>query len=519
MSGKEQKNKDGILGLRRIDPSTTIYPFLAIFALCLFFILDPAGSTGALSAIRDFLGDELGVYYLAGGLGVLLVSLWVSFSPIGKITLGEPGEKPKYKFFTWGAMVFTCGLAADILFYSFCEWISYTQEDHVKALGDLQVWASTYPLFHWGFIPWSFYAMLAACFGFMLHVRCRSKQKYSEACRAILGERTDRWQGKLIDILAVIALIAGTATTFSVATPLLSMALTTLFGVESSKFLTIAILIVICVVYTIAVLRGIQGVSWLANACMILFGILLAYVLIFGGQPVYIIETGFSALGNMIQNFIGLSTWTDPLRTTFFPQNWTIFFWAYWMVWAVASPFFMGSISRGRTVKQVILGTYIFGVMSTLISFIILGNYGLGLQMHGRFDVIGFFEKSGGDLYRTVIAIIQNLPAWQLVLVILVCSMVAFYATSFDSITLVASQYSYRELAEGQEAGKRMKLFWAILLIMLPIALIFSEGSMNNLQTVSIIAAFPIGMVIILIIASFIKDAQEYLDKTGEERN
>ena len=96
-------------------------------------------------------------------------------------------------------------------------------------------------------------------------------------------------------------------------------------------------------------------------------------------------------------------------------------------------------------------------------------------------------------------------------LVVLVTSMIAFYATSFDSITLVASQYSYRELREGQEAGTRMKLFWAILLIMLPIALIFSEGSMNNLQTVSIIAAFPIGLVIMLIIASFIRDAQSYL--------
>jgi BCCT family betaine/carnitine transporter len=504
---------------RLIDPATTVYPFAAIFALCLFFIIKPEQSTSALSAIRSFLGNEMGTYYLIVGLGVLIVSLWVSFSPIGQITLGKPGEKPQYKFFTWGAMVFTCGLAADILFYSFCEWISYAQEPHIAQMGSIQDWASTYPLFHWGFIPWSFYAMLAACFGFMLHVRKRSKQKYSEACRPILGDRTDRWQGKLIDILAVIALIAGTATTFSVATPLLSLALTTLFGIPGSKFMTIAILIVICLVYTIAVLKGIKGVSWLANACMALFGVLLGYVLIFGGQPVYIIETGFSALGNMMQNFIALSTWTDPLRETNFPQNWTIFFWAYWMVWAVASPFFMGSISRGRTVKQVILGTYIFGVASTLISFIILGNYGLGLQMHGTFDVLGFFEQCGGDLYATVIAVIQTLPLWRIVLVVLVTSMIAFYATSFDSITLVASQYSYKELREGQEAGNKMKLFWAILLILLPIALIFSEGSMNNMQTVSIIAAFPLAAVIVLIIASFIKDANKYLEEGNKEES
>ena len=502
-------------GLRAIDPATTVIPFAAILILCLYFILNPTGSTAALGAIRGFLGDEFGSYYLLVGLGIFLVSLWIAFSDIGKITLGKPGEKPQYGFFTWGAMVFTCGLAADLLFYSFFEWIYYAEEPHVAQLGSIQDWASTYPLFHWGPIVWSFYATLAACFGFMLHVRGCKKQKYSEACRPILGDKTDKLPGKLIDVLAVVALIAGTATTFSVATPLLSSALTDLIGVQSSKYLTIAILVVTCVVYTVCVMRGIKGVSWLANLCMYLFGALLLFVLLFGGQAKYIVETGVSALGNMVQNFVGLSTWTDPLRTTDFPQNWTIFYWAYWLVWCVASPFFMGSISRGRTVKQVILGAYIFGMSSTLISFVILGNYGLGLQMKGIFDCIGFYESTG-DIYQTVIAIIHTLPLAPLVLVLLVCSMVAFYATSFDSITLVASAYSYKEIRDDEEASGRMKLFWAILLILLPIALIFSEGSMNNLQTVSIIAAFPIGLVILLIIASFIKDAKGYL-KTLEK--
>ena len=495
---------------RRIDPWTTVVPFAAILVLFLFFVIDPKGSTAGLSAVRNFLGDTFGVYYLLVALGILVVSLWISFTDIGKITLGKPGEKPKYNFWTWGAMVFTCGLAADILFYSFCEWIYYAQEPRVAELGSIQDWASTFPLFHWGPTVWSFYATLAACFGFMLHVRGVKKQKYSEACRPLLGSRTDGPLGKIIDVLAVVALIAGTATTFSVATPLLSEALTSLFGLQSSKFVTIGILVTTCVVYTVAVMRGIRGVSWLANACMALFGALLAYVLLFGGQARYIIETGFSALGNMLQNFIGLSTWTDALRTSSFPQNWTIFYWAYWLVWCVASPFFMGSISRGRTVKQVILGTYIFGLSSTLISFVILGNYGLGLQMTGKLDAIGLYN-AGGDLYQTVIDIIRTLPAHGIVLVILIVSMIAFYATSFDGITLVASQYSYRQFREDEEASNRVKLFWAILLILLPIALIFSESSMNNLQSVSIIAAFPIGAVILLIIASFIKDAKQYI--------
>ena len=155
--------------------------------------------------------------------------------------------------------------------------------------------------------------------------------------------------------------------------------------------------------------------------------------------------------------------------------------------------------------------------MSTLISFIILGNYGLGLQMFGKFDVIAYFLKTGGDLYETVMAILKTLPAWPLVLGLLIISMIAFYATSFDSITLVACQYSYKELEEGEEVGNHMKLFWAVLLILLPIALIFSDSSMNNMQTVSIIAAFPLAAVIVLIIASFVKDANSYLEETKDK--
>ena len=500
---------------KKIDPATTVIPFVIILLLCILFVVEPEGSANILSAVRGFLGDVFGTYYLVIGLGFLIVSLWIAFSDIGQITLGKKGEKPKYSFWSWGAMVFTCGLAADILFYSFCEWMSYAREPHVAELGAMQDWASTYPLFHWGPIPWSFYAVLAACFGFMLHVRDVKKQKYSEACRPLLGDKTDKLMGKCIDVLAVIALIAGTATTFSVATPLLSTALMNLFGIGNSKYVTIVILIITCLVYSFAVLKGIKGISWLANLCMYLFGALLAYVLVLGGESRYIIETGFTAVGNVIQNFISLSTWTDALRASSFPQNWTVFYWAYWMVWCVASPFFMGSISRGRTVKQVILGAYAFGMSSTMFSFIVLGNYGLGLQMQGKMDVLGLWEECG-DLYETVVAIIGTLPLHSLVLIILIVAMVAFYATSFDSITLVASQYSYKELDEGEETDGRLKLFWAVLLILLPIALIFAEGSMSNLQTVSIIAAFPIAMVVVLIVLSFIRDAKNFLSENSK---
>lgn len=226
----------------------------------------------------------------------------------------------------------------------------------------------------------------------------------------------------------------------------------------------------------------------------------------------YIVETGFTSLGRMIQNFFELATYTDSQRTSYFPQNWTIYYWAYWMVWCVAAPFFIGNISRGRTVRQTILGGYVFGVGSTITSFMILGNYSLGKQMQGKADFLAMYQ-AGEDVYELIISIIHTLPCSQLILLLVLITMVAFYATSFDSIALTAACYSYHRLGENEKPHKLIQLMWCILLILLPIALIFSESSMNNLQSVSIVAAFPIGIVIVLIVGSFLKDIKKYTEE------
>lgn len=501
----------------KIDWMITLVPLAIVVALCIVFFFAPEQSNAVLSRIRFFFGDTFGTYYLVIGLGIFLLSLYIAGSKYGNIVLGEANEKPKYSFFAWGSMMFTCGLAADILFYSFSEWVLYATDPHIAEMGSVQDWAGVYPLFHWSFIPWAFYLVLAVAFGFMLHVRKRSRQKYSEACRPILGRHTDGWAGRIIDLLAVFALLAGTATTFSVATPLMTAIIGELFHVTLSRTtINIVILLITCVVYTYSLLHGFKGISVLANICIYMFFGLIAFVLAFGGEMRYIVETGLSSLGRMVQNFIELSTFTDPLRTSSFPQTWTIYYWAYWMVWCVAAPFFIGSISRGRTVRQTILGGYVFGVGSTLTSFIVLGNYSMGQQMTGKANFIALYNETG-DLYGMIVNILKTLPCAPLVMAVVLVTMIAFYATSFDSIALTASCYSYHTLKDGEQPHKGIQLLWCILLILLPIALLFAESSMNNLQSVSIVAAFPIGAVIVLIVASFLKDAKNYMQTQKPE--
>ena len=151
-----------------IDWMITLVPLGIVIALCILFFLLPEQSNAILSQIRFFFGDTFGTYYLVIGLGIFLLSLYIAGSKYGDIVLGEKGEKPKYSFFSWGAMMFTCGLAADILFYSFSEWVLYATDPHLEEMGSIQEWAGVYPLFHWSFIPWGFYLVLAVAFGFML---------------------------------------------------------------------------------------------------------------------------------------------------------------------------------------------------------------------------------------------------------------------------------------------------------------------------------------------------------------
>lgn len=489
-----------------------LVPFIIVIAMMVLFMAIPEGSKNVVDSMRGFFGDTIGLYYPLLALGSVICALFIALRPkYGSIKLGD-GEKPAYSNFKWGTMIFTSTMAADIMFYSLIEWALYGGEQHVADLGGAEMWAETFTLFHWGPLAWGFYVILAVCFGFMMHVRKRNRQRFSEACRPLFGSAVDGILGKVIDIVAIFAVVCATATTFSLATPLLTKAMGVVFGFQVTTILTILVLLLICAVYTITVLFGISGISKLATFCSYLFFAVLIYFLFLGGETGFIVENGFQSLGNMTQNFVVLSTYMDPLRTNGFAQNWTVYYWAYWLVWCVATPFFIALISKGRTLKNVVYGTFGWGLAGTYMSFIILGGYGMAQQFKHGVDTIGFIN-SGGEMYEAILAIFDTLPLPALALLLLVITMIAFYSTTLDGITYVTSSYSYKHITPEEEPARGIRAFWSIMLILLPIALLFSENSLYSLQGVTIIAAFPIGLLLILIVWSFFKDCNVYIRK------
>lgn len=506
---KDAKNK-------KVDLITMLVPFVIVIMLMIVFMILPNESKTVVSSMRDFFGDTFGLYYPVLAISSVACAFYLAIKPkYGNIKLGNI-DKPAYSNFKWGTMIFTSTMAADIMFYSLIEWALYGAEPHVADMGGMQLWAPTYTLFHWGPLAWGFYVILAVCFGFMMHVRKRDRQRFSEACRPLLGNRVDGAWGKAIDVIAIFAVVCATATTFSLATPLLTKALGSVFGFDVSTSITICILLLICLIYTITVLFGVSGISKLANICSYLFFALLFYFLFLGGETRYIIETGFQSIGNLAQNFIGMATYMDPLRESSFAQNWTVYYWAYWLVWCITTPFFIALISKGRTIRNTVFGSFGWGLAGTYMSFIVIGNYGLAQQLKHGLDITGYLNN-GGEMYDAILMIFDTIPLPSVALLLLVVTMIAFYSTTLDSITYVTSSYSYEKISADEEPSQKIRGFWAILLILLPIALLFAENSLYSLQGVTIIAAFPVGILLVMIILSFFKDCNKWLEGNNSD--
>lgn len=497
MVGIDLKDK-----LKRIDWPLVSIPLVSVIILNYLIERFPHSSQSVISAIRSFLNRNFTFFYILIAVFFLGSTIYIACSKYGRIKLGTPDSKPEYSNLRWGIMIFTSTMSADIIFYSLCEWIMYLREPFIARKPHPLEWGLTYSLFHWGPIAWSFYIMLAVSFGYMLYVTKNKQQKFSEACRPLFGKHIDGPWGKVIDLIAVFSLVAATATTFSVSMPLIATAVGSLIGVSNTKLLSVVLILAVVTIYLIASVIGMRAISAVSVVCYVFFIALLLYVFIFSGESTFILKSGLQACGNLIQHFPKMALQT---HTGGFTQDYTVYYWSYWIVWCVATPFFIGSISRGRQIRDVIWRGYAWGLGGTFLSFIILSNFGISRQLKHLVDVAKLIQESN-DYSTVILKLIETLPQYRIALLLLVFAMIGLYSTVFDSITMVISKYSYHDLRVDEEPSKLMRGFWAVAFVILPLALLISGSSIYCIQSVAIIAAFPTAIVITLIVVAFYRE-------------
>lgn len=503
-----------------IDWPTFIWALILLFSVAIPLIVYPDAGAKVVSIANDFMTGNLGAIYLLVGLSAFAFLIFVAFSKNGQVKLGNKGEEKEFGTISWAAMLFAAGIGSSILYWGMIEWAYYYQgppfgiEPKSK---DAISWASTYGIFHWGPIAWAIYTLPALPIAYFYYVRKKPVLKISEAVRPVLGRFVDGPIGVVIDVLFMFGLLGGAGTTLALGAPMIAEGVNQLTGIPVSLGMKAVIMLLCTIIFAISAYSGInRGIKILSDINLWLALFVLAFIFIFG-PTLFISETTVTSIGLIIDNFFHMATWLEPFgnlvgfKETEFPETWTIFYWAWWVVYAPFVGLFVARISRGRTIREMILGTMIYGTIGCILFFGIMGNFGLYLQLTGGFDVIGFMNDNGAP--AAIIAIIHQLPLGNVMVALFTILAIIFLATTFDSSSYILAAVVQKEVQS--EPLRWNRLFWAFTLCLLPFVLMFI-GDLKTLQTASIVAGFPVIFIMILLAWSFMKasnsDIQESVD-------
>jgi len=489
----------------------TFFGAIALLLTIIFpLIMFPQQGAEWIAMAKSFMTNQLGSLYLALGISTFFFVIYVVFSDMGQIKLGDPDEKPEFATSSWAAMLFCGGIGASILYWGCIEWAYYYQSPPFQlepGSEEAVRWAATYGIFHWGPIAWAIYLIPALPIAYFFYVRKQPVLKVSSALMPVLGEeRTKGATGKVIDVLFIFGLLGGAATTLGLAAPLISEGLNFLFGIPQSTISQVAVLLVCTAIFAYSSYAGMEkGIKLLSNINFWGAMGLLAFVFIMG-PTVFMLETGLDSIGRMLSNFFVMATWAEPFggygsfEDTHFPQDWTIFYWAWWLVFAPSMGLFIARISRGRTIKQMVSGSIFFGSLGCFLFFMILGNYGLSLQLSGELDIVGILNSQGAT--KAIFTMLDSLPMGTLVIAVFTLLCVIFTATTFDSISYILASVVQNNVTE--EPMRWNRLFWAFTLSFLPTVLMFL-GGLSTLQTASIVGGLPLLIIAVMLMISAVR--------------
>ncbi|REC95309.1 BCCT family transporter [Kushneria indalinina] len=500
--------------LKRIDWPTFIGAFVLLLSVAVPLVLFPeAGARWVLTA-KNVVTEQLGVLYLLLGVVAMGFMVYVVFSNLGQIKLGEADERAEFRTWSWAAMLFCGGIGASILYWSVIEWMYYIQSPPFEVepmSNEAARWASTYGIFHWGIVTWSIYLIPSLPMAYFLHVRKRSVLKVSQAMLPVLGEKlANGWLGKLIDILFIFGLMAGTATTLGLAAPLINEGAHQMFGVPLGVGPQLIVLLICTAIFGWSAWSGLKkGIKILSDINLWLAIGLLIFVFVLG-PTLFMANTGLDAIGRMLSNLIRMATWTEPFGgidgfpDSSFPQDWTMFYWAWWLVFSPTMGFFVARISRGRTVRQMVAGGIFFGSLGCAAFFITLGNFGLYMQMTGQLDAVSILNDQGPT--AAMFAVLHELPMAWIAIAAFTLLAILFTATSFDSTSYILAA-AVETTMEGGEPMRWNRLFWALSLSILPAVLMWL-GGLETLQTASVVGGLPLLPIAVLLMVSFVRAAK-----------
>ncbi|NOY46421.1 MAG: BCCT family transporter [Deltaproteobacteria bacterium] len=475
-----------------------VLPFLLAGALA------PEATGGAANRVLQAVTTHLGGVYL--GLVSLFVGagLALALSPLGRIRLGRDDEPPEFSRTSWFAMLFSAGMGIGLVFWSIAEPMIHFTSPPTGPAGTAEAARLAFEIFffHWGVHAWGTYVVVGLAIAYF-HFRKGEPALVSRCLAPLIGRRrAEGWPGVVVDVLAIWATVMGVVTSLGLGALQITSGLHLSAGLPDGVGTTLAVIGVITLLFIASAVSGVsRGIKLLSNLNVLLMLTLLGFFLAYG--PTRAIAATFGrALADYLRDIVPLSTSTVLFGNPEWTRAWTVFYWAWWVAWAPFVGAFIARISRGRTVREFVIGVM---VLPALFSFAFASALG-GTAVH-------LDPAQGGAIARMVQTVVESalfgtlrqLPHYGLLAALANLLIASFFITSADSATYVVSTFS---TGGAERASRRLIVFWGATLGAVAAVLVYA-GGLNALQTASIVGSLPFLAVMVLLLAATVRDMWE----------
>lgn len=463
--------------------------------------------TVVANAAFKVLTTDFGWLYLISMIIFFGFIVYFAFGKYGKIRLGSDDSRPEYSNITWFGLLFGCGMGVGLVFWGVAEPLTYylNPPDGIKAASQASAnFAFENFFMHWGILPWANYAVIGLALAYFMF-RKNKKGLLSVMLEPLIGEKlANGWLGKVVDILGVFATVAGVVTSLGLGTLQINAGFNYLFGVPINLVVEIIIIIIVSFLYIGSAVSGLdKGIKIISDTNLYVAIGLLAVCFIVGPK-VETLNAFVNGMGQYIGNFIPTALKINSYSDNSWFGSWRLFYWAWFIAWAPFVGVFVARISKGRTIREFVLGVVLVPTIASCIWGAVFGNLGINLGEKGLMAIEKLQEAVATPEVGLFVVLGQYPLGFILSLVALV-SLCAFFVTSANSGVYVLSMLS-TDGAINPPNGR--KILWGVIQSVMAIGLLMA-GGLKPLQTISLVAAFLFIFVMFGTIAAFMKVLKE----------
>ncbi|WP_017584872.1 BCCT family transporter [Nocardiopsis ganjiahuensis] len=488
-----------------------------LFVVCAIAFTDTVDLV--FGATSDWILSQMGWLYILGVTSFLIFLIWIAFSRFGHIRLGPPDSTPDYTNLTWFCMLFAAGIGSILMFWGVAEPISHfaeppqgnAQPGSVEAAEQ----AMGFTLYHFGLHTWTIFCLPALAFAYFVY-RKGLPFRVSSIFYPFLGERVHGPIGRTIDIFAVLGTLFGVAVTIGLGTMQINSGLNTLFGLEESRLTQIILISVITLIAVISVMTGLDvGIKWLSSINIVMAVGLLLFVF-FAGSTLFLAKGIIETTGVYLEWLVPLSFWNDTFGNTGWQGSWTVFYWAWTITWSPFVGIFIARISKGRTIREFVLGVLGLPTAFSIVWFSVFGLSSFDIEMNqggGLVEEVVEQEDIPGALF----SFLTHYPLATLLSMVAIVIVVIFFTTSSDSASLVVDM-----LCSGTaDSPTRQRVFWGITegVVAATVLTASGVGGLDALQQTIIVFGLPFFVIGFFMMAALVKALRaETAEGSGAQR-